>query len=73
MPPAGVLNKNNAPVVITASSSLYSLQSTILAGVSKVTLEQAIVALWNGTATTAQEQKAVAYCLLILHSKLGAI
>ena len=61
------LHKNGAPVVITAASAPYSLQSAILTGVPIATLQTAIVALWNGTATAQQQQKALAYCLLKLH------
>lgn len=65
--PAGVLNKSGVPVVIAAASALFTLESAIETGVPVPTLEAAIVSLWNGTATTAQTQKALAYCLLKLH------
>jgi hypothetical protein len=61
------LQKNGSAVTIAAPSALYSLQSTILNGVPDAALKAAIVALWNGNATTAQQQKALAYCLLKLH------
>jgi hypothetical protein len=61
------LQKHGVPVPIAAASALYSIQSAILAGVPESMLEAAIVALWNGTATAAQQQKALAYCLLKLH------
>lgn len=67
--PAGVLNKNGIPVVITAASALFALESTIEAGVSVANLDTFVVALWNGTATSAQVQKALAYVLMKLHAK----
>lgn len=61
------LRKNGVPVTVAAPSALYSVQSAILAGIPDATLKAAIVALWNGTAPAAQQQKALAYCLLKLH------
>jgi len=61
------LQKNGAPVIINAANALYPLQPAILTGISEATLKAAIVALWSGTATAAQQQKALAYCLLKLH------
>jgi len=61
------LEKNGATVSIAAPTALYSLQSAILNGIPDATLKAAIVALWNGTAATAQQQKVLAYCLLRLH------
>lgn len=61
------VQKNGAAVTIAPASALYSLQSAILNGVSDATLKAAIVALWNGTATAAQQQRAVAFCLLRLN------
>lgn len=55
------LQKNGTPAVITAPSEMYSARTTILAGITEATIEQAVTALWAGTATTAQSQKAVAY------------
>jgi hypothetical protein len=65
---AGVatLEKNGTPVAIAAGNALFSLQSTILAGVPDATIRTIIVALWNGTATAVQQQKALAYALLKL-------
>ncbi len=60
------LEKSGAPVTIAAPSALYALQSTILNGVPDATLRAYVVALWNGTATNAQAQKALAYVLLKL-------
>lgn len=61
------LQKNGSAITIAAPSSLFSLQSTILNGVPDATLKAAIVALWNGTATAQQQQRALAYALLKLH------
>jgi len=61
------LQKNGAAVSVAAPSALYSLQSAILNGIPDATLEAAIVALWSGTASAAQQQKALACCLLKLH------
>ena len=55
------LQKNGAPAAIAAPSEMYSARTTILAGITEATIEQAVTALWAGTATTAQSQKTIAY------------
>jgi hypothetical protein len=60
------LQKNGVPIAIATPSALYSLQSAILTGVPDATLKATIVALWGGTATAVQQQKALAYALLKL-------
>ena len=55
------LQKNGQAETIAAASELYSARATILAGVPEATLESFVAALWAGTATTAQTQKAVAF------------
>jgi hypothetical protein len=60
------LQKNGVAVSITASGALHPLRTAILA-TSDATVKSAIAALWNGTATAVQQQKAIAYCLLKLN------
>lgn len=71
--PSGVLKKSGATVSITAASAIYAILGAVISGVPKSTLEAFIVALWNGTATTAQTQKAIAYLAVLLHVKLGLV
>jgi hypothetical protein len=60
------LQKNGVAVTIAASGALHPLRSAILA-TSDATVKSAIAALWSGTATAVQQQKAIAYCLLKLN------
>lgn len=61
---APVLKKNGVVVAIaTSASTLYAFRSAIANGFTDAQFKSAIVALWNGTASSAQQQKSIAYCL----------
>lgn len=68
--PAGTLTKQGVgAVVISAPSADFLIESAILTGFSDSQIRSAINLLWNGTATTLQEQKAIAYIAFVLHQK----
>jgi hypothetical protein len=56
-----ILKKNGVTIAITAASSMYAIRSQLEAGFTDATFKSTIAALWNGTATNAQVQKAIAY------------
>ena len=59
------LQKSGKAVTIAAASELYTLRAQ-LSAVPEPTLEAYATALWAGTATTAQSQKALAFVLIKL-------